>query len=273
MTELNIEQLKAAALAATPIETDLYGDRYFQGSYSKADLTKAQDDFFTAASPAAVLELIAEVESLRAAQGSAQPVAIRQRRWLGDETWRDVRPQDDDATEEIKGYTYRTIYDAPPAPVSAEPVAMGEWLAKLNKLYVDMTNCDQVSDDNELAGNCVSFDLLDGFFSLLQSAPPSTDAKDSDTMMNVPVGIVAFAGELLGQHRNDGYPGDIDGGQVQALALQYGLIEEREVTEPCGEGCTCAEVVDVWPVECCFNTDAGRIALDAAIAAKEAGKP
>jgi len=63
--------------------------------------------------------------------GSAEPVAIRQRRWLGDETWRDVRPQDDDENEEIKGYTYRTLYTAPPAPVSAEPVKLEVWCGSM----------------------------------------------------------------------------------------------------------------------------------------------
>ena len=72
---LNIEQLKAAALAVTPVDMDLYGDRYSQGCWSRADFDRDQDAFYRAANPAAVLELIADIERLRSMQGSTEPVA------------------------------------------------------------------------------------------------------------------------------------------------------------------------------------------------------
>ena len=55
------EHLRALALSATPIDPDLYGDRYFGGDYSRADLTKEQDAFVRAANPAAILELLDEL--------------------------------------------------------------------------------------------------------------------------------------------------------------------------------------------------------------------
>jgi hypothetical protein len=64
MTDL--AALKAAALAATPVVTELYGDRYFQDDFSRADLTKEQDDFVSLANPANVLALISEIERLTA---------------------------------------------------------------------------------------------------------------------------------------------------------------------------------------------------------------
>lgn len=37
--------------------------------------------------------------------------------------------------------------------------------------------------------------------------------------------------------------GDVDGGLLQSLAEKHGLIREKNPrpTEPCGDGCTCAE--------------------------------
>jgi hypothetical protein len=60
------EQLRALALAATPIDPDLYGDRYFGGDYSRADFTKEQDAFARAANPSAVLSLLDEIDRLKA---------------------------------------------------------------------------------------------------------------------------------------------------------------------------------------------------------------
>lgn len=38
--------------------------------------------------------------------------------------------------------------------------------------------------------------------------------------------------------------GDVDGGSLQALALQHGLLERRpEQHQSCGENCLCAESV------------------------------
>jgi hypothetical protein len=64
-----------------------------------------------------------------------------------------------------------------------------------------------------------------------------------------------FAMSILDEHRQDGYPSDVDGGTIQDAAVKYGLLVEREVTEPCGETCTCAEVTD-FPTTCFFKSDA-----------------
>ena len=53
------DELKAAAEIAEPIFTDLYGDRYMQGSWSRVDLNQTQDAFVALATPAAILELLA----------------------------------------------------------------------------------------------------------------------------------------------------------------------------------------------------------------------
>ncbi|WP_342704225.1 ead/Ea22-like family protein [Burkholderia arboris] len=72
-----------------------------------------------------------------------------------------------------------------------------------------------------------------------------------------------FAGLVLKDHRNDGYPGDVDGDALQRYAEQCGLIEERKVDEPCTPCCSCADVGQ-FPAVCYFNTDLGKAAINAA---------
>lgn len=60
---ININELRQLAQAATPIDTDLCGDRYFTAQYSIATLTKEQDGFITAANPAAITELLDRLEA------------------------------------------------------------------------------------------------------------------------------------------------------------------------------------------------------------------
>ena len=54
--------------------------------------------------------------------------------------------------------------------------------------------------------------------------------------------------------------GDVDGGELQDLAIKHGLLKRQEPapTAPCGEHCGCAEVVaaDEWAdgVECYRKT-------------------
>lgn len=62
---MNNDDLRKLAAEATPIATDLCGDRYFQGAYSIAELTKAQDDFIAAANPAKIIELLDTIEQQR----------------------------------------------------------------------------------------------------------------------------------------------------------------------------------------------------------------
>ena len=70
-----------------------------------------------------------------------------------------------------------------------------------------------------------------------------------------------FVGRVLGEARQ--YMSDIDGGDVQAWAVECGLLEEWMATEPCGEQCECAEVAD-FPTRCYRLTETGKAAIDAA---------
>lgn len=81
--------------------------------------------------------------------------------------------------------------------------------------------------------------------------------------LSAQAGAVRFAGHVLKAHRNEGYPGDVDGGYLQRRAVECGLLEERTVLGPCGEQCVCAEVLseDEWPSQCFFNTEAGKAAM------------
>lgn len=83
---------------------------------------------------------------------------------------------------------------------------------------------------------------------------PDTRAKTADIALD---NIKRFAGLVLKDHRNDGYPGDLDGGMIQNYAQQCGLLEERQMAEPCSDSCTCVEVAD-FPTSCFFYTELGR---------------
>ena len=65
---MNDEQraaLRKLAEKATPVTTELYGDRYYTSAYSCAlDITKEQDDFIAAANPSAILQLLDYIETL-----------------------------------------------------------------------------------------------------------------------------------------------------------------------------------------------------------------
>lgn len=74
---------------------------------------------------------------------------------------------------------------------------------------------------------------------------------------------IRFAGMVFKAYRNDGYPGDVDGDVLQRIALECGLIEEREVTESCGANCSCADVGE-FPASCYFNTQAAKYAMEIA---------
>ena len=51
--------------------------------------------------------------------------------------------------------------------------------------------------------------------------------------------------------------GDIDGCDLQDMAVKHGLLEPVMMDKPCGEICHCAEFYseDEWPVECYRNTE------------------
>ncbi|MBR8435249.1 hypothetical protein KDW37_31315 [Burkholderia cenocepacia] len=77
-----------------------------------------------------------------------------------------------------------------------------------------------------------------------------------------------FAGLVLKDHRNGGYPGDVDGGEIQGYAEQCGLIEERRMESPCGENCSCTDFGE-FPTTCYFNTELGKAVINAARAGGE----
>ncbi len=55
-------------------------------------------------------------------------------------------------------------------------------------------------------------------------------------------GVARFAARVLRWHRNDGYPGDVDGGDIQECALENDLLEVFERgRDICGENCECDE--------------------------------
>ncbi|WP_175786440.1 hypothetical protein [Burkholderia anthina] len=96
---------------------------------------------------------------------------------------------------------------------------------------------------------------------------PDVCRKDSEPRAEVTLDDIAklkrFAGLVLKDHRNGGYPGEVDGGELQAYAEQCGLIEERRVESPCGENCPCTDFGE-FPTTCYFNTDLGKAVIDAA---------
>ena len=50
--------------------------------------------------------------------------------------------------------------------------------------------------------------------------------------------------------------GSLDGGQLQEMALEHGLLRELEVQVPCGDDCRCAEYGD-FPMICMRKTYEG----------------
>lgn len=70
---LDLAELEYVAKKSDAIYTDLYGDRYMQGSWSRVDLSKEQDNFIAAFTPEVVLKLIAL--ACRAAEAPAAEAA------------------------------------------------------------------------------------------------------------------------------------------------------------------------------------------------------
>jgi hypothetical protein len=62
--------------------------------------------------------------------------------------------------------------------------------------------------------------------------------------------VLAFARWTIEAARNDGYPGDVDGGSLQDSMESIGILVPVKVTEPCDpDNCVCAEN-DGLPGEC-----------------------
>lgn len=72
--------------------------------------------------------------------------------------------------------------------------------------------------------------------------------------------VRAFAGSVLRSART--YLGsDVDGADVQDWAIKFGLLEEVEVTEPCGENCGCA-FESTFPTTCVRPSSLGLDCID-----------
>jgi hypothetical protein len=60
----------------------------------------------------------------------------------------------------------------------------------------------------------------------------------------------AFGRAVMAQHKDDDC-GDVDGGSLQELGVQTGVLEIVEAKGPCAEeGCMCAAMGGDWPVDC-----------------------
>lgn len=66
--------------------------------------------------------------------------------------------------------------------------------------------------------------------------------------------LAAFGAAVLREHRSEGGC-DIDGGQLERMALAAGVLEARRVVEPCGPECAC-ECFGAIPGSCNFIPDA-----------------
>lgn len=67
-----------------------------------------------------------------------------------------------------------------------------------------------------------------------------------------PEQVEDFVRELL---RAWDFSGDIDGGQLQDMAIKHGVLKEVVITEPCGDDYTCRCInyyhEDDYPAICC----------------------
>ena len=70
--------------------------------------------------------------------------------------------------------------------------------------------------------------------------------------------IQRFAGIILREHRRELC--DVDGGTIQDVAVECGLLVCRAMSSPCGENCRC----DAFPCECFFLSALGERAVDGA---------
>ncbi len=57
-----------------------------------------------------------------------------------------------------------------------------------------------------------------------------------------------FGRRIMAEHKVD-HGCDVDGGTIQDIAVELGVLQVVEVTEPCGDHCACAEVGD-FPLSC-----------------------
>lgn len=68
--------------------------------------------------------------------------------------------------------------------------------------------------------------------------------------------LAKFGAAVLKAHRADGAC-DLDGGQLEHMAEAAGVLELRQMSEPCGPNCACVAIggVDEFPAPCLFMPD------------------
>jgi hypothetical protein len=65
--------------------------------------------------------------------------------------------------------------------------------------------------------------------------------------------LARFGAWCFDSHRGDCCePGDLDGGSIQDKLVALGLLEPREMKEPCGPQCVCGPS-EAYPCECYFT--------------------
>src|SRR5574337_1152626 len=66
------------------------------------------------------------------------------------------------------------------------------------------------------------------------------------TTKDAMLALMRFGAACLSEHRE--YISDLDGDWLQERAIEVGLLEAREMNEPCGPDCEC----EAFPTECLF---------------------
>ena len=63
----------------------------------------------------------------------------------------------------------------------------------------------------------------------------------------------AFACELMNMCTEYGSCGELDGGSLQSLAVEHGLLKVEQRVVPCEDGCVCVEFVDDGETIDCYR--------------------
>lgn len=87
----------------------------------------------------------------------------------------------------------------------------------------------------------------------------TTSAQSASQLLGI-LRLAAFGSAVLDAHRNPD-PADVDGFTLEDLALKAGVLEPRQITEPCGDSCACADVGQI-PGECFFVSDPAQLARE-----------
>ena len=248
---IDLDKLKAAALAAklevwqtgeykTFDATVRHGNEHFAhiGALLNGELAHARAAFIAAANPAVVFELIAEIERLSTI------------------VEKHIDPKQVMLTGlNVHNGSFEIGLEGDPVHIFAAVFA-DYFKESPASNYIEM---HLASTDPEIGELVCTLQRKEG-------KTPGQMKDEAEAALRAQAGAIRFAGHVLNAHRNEGYPGDVDGGYLQRRATECGLLEERTVSAPCGEQCACAEVLSEqeFPTVCHFNTEAGKAAMRAA---------